>query len=543
MTTIGYGSIPVVTNWERLFAMFVMAAGAVICDAGITAILTSIISNRDQQAGANSRRIQCSKRFMKTYMIEGDLQERVLNFYNYNDIELTNINETEILSDFSVSLRCEVLHFFCFQPLRSSNLLRGHSDGAVRSLAYMMVPYLAIPGEKLSLENEPCNSIFVLRSGIISAVDSSGYETLMPLGSIIGHAASKALALENGLPSKVLEIELISAQGLKTKLGNTYVIFNVGYYSCRSKVKKTRDWREDILLKLPHNSERRLDVSIKSWQNGKIHSLIGSASMSFDEKMSNVHSLEIKDLQGRNAGTLNLRLHFRDTTESEALSNDELTTVASGYCHLYSCKAHKLEQLKEYLLASKRPLLNERLTGPFLEFQQQEILSDKERVKHCWRRPSRPSLHVTTTGVKNNSLLIDRRVVQRLSVPNSETSKEAGNGYQKIEKKTSFRLLGRGDATIHPEGDNHATDVEKGLPCELKERQTWIGSNEVQTGTLASQEGSENKSSNEDMVIGTLLEDDNWDILVNLQEESFDSRKLKTSRRATFFTEWTHTTT
>eukprot|EP00957_Ditylum_brightwellii_P193344 14721270-Ditylum_brightwellii.AAC.1 len=37
VTTIGYGSVPVISNAERIFAMFVMAIGAVICDAGITA--------------------------------------------------------------------------------------------------------------------------------------------------------------------------------------------------------------------------------------------------------------------------------------------------------------------------------------------------------------------------------------------------------------------------------------------------------------------------------------------------------------------------
>ena len=55
---MGYGSVPCNTIAERIFAMMAMIVGAVICDAGITAVLTSLISNKDEQAGTNNRRIR-----------------------------------------------------------------------------------------------------------------------------------------------------------------------------------------------------------------------------------------------------------------------------------------------------------------------------------------------------------------------------------------------------------------------------------------------------------------------------------------------------
>ncbi len=45
ITTIGYGSVPIVTIGERVLAMFAMAVGAVICDAGLTAVLASILAS------------------------------------------------------------------------------------------------------------------------------------------------------------------------------------------------------------------------------------------------------------------------------------------------------------------------------------------------------------------------------------------------------------------------------------------------------------------------------------------------------------------
>ena len=55
VTTVGYGSVRIISNGERIFAMIVMCVGAVICDAGITAVLTSIIAANDHQIGTNSR--------------------------------------------------------------------------------------------------------------------------------------------------------------------------------------------------------------------------------------------------------------------------------------------------------------------------------------------------------------------------------------------------------------------------------------------------------------------------------------------------------
>ena len=72
-----------------------MAIGAVICDAGLTAVLASIISNKDRQAGTNSRRIQCCKLYMETTDVDEMLQERILDFYSYADSCVKNVNEDE----------------------------------------------------------------------------------------------------------------------------------------------------------------------------------------------------------------------------------------------------------------------------------------------------------------------------------------------------------------------------------------------------------------------------------------------------------------
>ena len=84
--------------------MFVMSVGAaVICDAGITAILTSNISIRDQQSGSNRRRIQCYKIYIDTNALDNEIHQQVLNYYKYVDNELKNIEEAGILENLSIT--------------------------------------------------------------------------------------------------------------------------------------------------------------------------------------------------------------------------------------------------------------------------------------------------------------------------------------------------------------------------------------------------------------------------------------------------------
>ena len=51
IVTVGYGCIAIVTDTERIFAICIMVAGAVLCNAGLSAVLSSIIANNDKQSG------------------------------------------------------------------------------------------------------------------------------------------------------------------------------------------------------------------------------------------------------------------------------------------------------------------------------------------------------------------------------------------------------------------------------------------------------------------------------------------------------------
>eukprot|EP00804_Cyclotella_cryptica_P011561 CCRYP_012077-RB/>CCRYP_012077-RB protein AED:0.48 eAED:0.48 QI:10/-1/0/1/-1/0/1/0/103 len=103
---------------------------------------------------------------METNNIDENLRARILEYYVYADGEMRNINEHAILDDLSFALKCEILHFFCFESLRDSAYFEECSDGAIFSLLKVINPYLAVPDECLSVIGEECRSLFILQKGV-----------------------------------------------------------------------------------------------------------------------------------------------------------------------------------------------------------------------------------------------------------------------------------------------------------------------------------------------------------------------------------------
>lgn len=541
-----------VTNVERVFAMIVMTIGAVICDAGITAILTSIISIRDQQSGTNNRRIQCTKRYMASNMLNKDAQDRILDYYKYDDTELQNIREEEILVDLSSTLKNEVLRHFCFEPLRSTNFISGIAYGALGSLIQMMRPYLAVPNENLSVIGENCERLYVLKRGRMNSIDNTGAENLLKTGSVIGHIVTSSTYKEHGLPTKVLDIEIVSGKGLKTKYGIPYAIFTFGSVCCRSAVRKTMRWRENISMKYFGDEEHPLQIVIRSWQSGQVHTFVGSTEISITKCSNDTQQVSVKDPNGKIAGKLHLKLTLRDLRPNEMLSTHEKTTTSLGYSHLYSIDTYKLDDLKQYLEASKHEHAIDRLRGPFLEHTTHESLTEKDRIKHSWRRPSRPSIHVKTPTHKLGSdrQLLHRNAIQRPSIAeghemSSSASENDGNQLKRpvSSKMKSLRpVFGKkNSSTIIPTADED--DPEKG-PKEGYEddddsrKQSWASSNIVRTKTLAvtsTRHVGDDEPSSE---VEFLSENDrSWDVLAAVNGNS--SRFDRPSRRATVHMEWT----
>lgn len=363
VTTTGYGNIPVLTVKERLFAIFAMITGAAACDAGIAALLSSMISDIDEQSSENSRRLKCCKKYMSSIGVDKELYDRVLSYHSYVDNDLNNISETQIIHDFSPSLRTEILKHFCFQSLRICVLFRELSDGVLLSIAESMKPYMAVPGELLSEIGCPSYCLYVLQRGMVQCVDIAGLETFLPLGSVIGHSVTRAEFDMSRCGRKLLRIELISAHGFTSRHQNPYMIFRLGSCSCRSSIIKTKDSNEVCVLKVPGTHENKLCIDLKRWQKGPYHPAIGTGSVDLNDDFIGVkQDVVIYDLQGRRIG-LSLRIccSFIDDSSCDIEDGHDNTVMSIGFSHLYKLELRKVEEVKYFLAATTEQPIIDRL--------------------------------------------------------------------------------------------------------------------------------------------------------------------------------------
>ena len=265
ISTTGYGNVSLGHNAERIFAMMCMIVGAIICDAGITAVLTALIENRDHQAGTNSRRLECAKKYMtQVLMGKADKQNAVLEYFHYEDTELENIDAMETLNKLSEPLKLKVITRHCEDILLSSEVIgKRFSRGVVCTIMRSITPQIAIPDELIIDINSKEDHFFILHQGRAKKFDDVEGKGALQSGAIISNLEEEARVHKYGLPKSSLRAVIHSARNLpKTDLFGAcdpYIEISYGEFGkIKSTVKKvTRSpvWREIYYAKVTEDVE------------------------------------------------------------------------------------------------------------------------------------------------------------------------------------------------------------------------------------------------------------------------------------------------
>ena len=537
--------------------MIAMAIGAVICDAGITAVLTSIISNKDHQAGTNNRRVQCSKRFMISNCFKIDLQNRVLDFYSYADGELQNINENEILRDLSTSLKNEVISYFCFESLKTSNIFRGFSEGAIATLINGMTSYLAIPGEKLSEIGKPCSAIYILQRGSVQNTDAFGIKHYCVPGTLIGHDENIARTLVEGRVRKSLKLQILSAQGIKTKYGNLYVEIGVGSRKCRGIVQKTKTWEEIIHIKISGENFNRLSISIKEWRKNNSHTLVGSAQIQITQETLEGAKIKLEDSQGRKNGFLICSISCNEMSQEKHHRCQEETSEAMSYCHLYKIDKFQIQKLKDYLNLANNPDVPNRLETTYSEqgwyYKQGANESTTIKMEQAFETVGMSSDSEKRKNIDNYdsslSELNRSKICRTNDIEDGIFSTDNQNHVPTESKSWSLIDRLKGSATIVPVQSDHPTQtISENISLPLDD---YLPPASFKNNNSSSKKGQhlsleENQLTTNEGYTHNLKpsfesceENDDWDKLVDFSShiENKSTSTVK-ARRASFFIEW-----
>ena len=162
IVTVGFGSISMVSGVERVFAMSLMIIGAIICDAGITAMFSSIIANTDKLSGITRRSKEAIMQFCQSHKYSNDIQKKLTIYYDYLSNDLQNSVEEKDFDLLPPPLQYEFTQIHAFDSLCSLCLLdTDNADtqlGFVYSLMRHMVVTISIPGQVCSHSNHSTSS-------------------------------------------------------------------------------------------------------------------------------------------------------------------------------------------------------------------------------------------------------------------------------------------------------------------------------------------------------------------------------------------------
>ena len=130
-TSFGDLGVDPVTRVERLYQIAIMIFGVLLSDVNLLAMLASIVELAALQQHKNHRRTICARNFMGRLDLDPELRRRVLDFFEYADNELQNLDEAQFLNEINRSLNSAILFHFAHKKLCDSIKFGAFQEGIV----------------------------------------------------------------------------------------------------------------------------------------------------------------------------------------------------------------------------------------------------------------------------------------------------------------------------------------------------------------------------------------------------------------------------
>jgi len=366
LTTVGYGNIAVISVADHVFALVSMVLGSILFDAGMVAVLTSIIEDSDYEAGTYQRLLKCTEKYMVKSNFDDALALVVFKFYEYTKKHQANTIEKQVHSELSFCLRRTVNRFLCIDHLTRSKVFTNFDEGCLNALAFKMKPCIGLPGEVLLDSSMPSEELYILQEGDCrlsqkGSLDGSRFH-LLPRGSLI--CSLKEISLEGlGMCGSQYRIRLVDASKMQeydSSLCERVVEFQFLGGSFRSSTKQptsTVIWDEEYTINCRKDDIIQASVYDVLIDDGR-QSLLGKASIPAayskraqeasekeeDPPLAPPISVPLLSRQGEECGSL--RLHLTPVEEPQ---EDKGKLIACRtFCHLYKLDFEEIVRIVQY---------------------------------------------------------------------------------------------------------------------------------------------------------------------------------------------------
>ncbi|KAJ3217203.1 Kinesin-like protein kif27 [Dinochytrium kinnereticum] len=141
MTTTGYGDITPQNDSERIFAFITQTAGIFFYNY-VTGTIASALSNMDSRRVSYQQKMDAVRQYMGDRDMDSDMQERVLDYYDYMWERNKGIDVKNLFEDMPSTFRSEVGLSLNNAIIEKANIFQGTSIGFRRMIAIAMKLYL-----------------------------------------------------------------------------------------------------------------------------------------------------------------------------------------------------------------------------------------------------------------------------------------------------------------------------------------------------------------------------------------------------------------
>ncbi|RLN84702.1 hypothetical protein BBJ28_00002591, partial [Nothophytophthora sp. Chile5] len=163
---VGYGDIHATNTGERLFSMITAIVGA----SGFGIIignLTKILENWHREATTRARKLSMVQAFVRKKRLPRALKVRLMRYFRHYIAKTSAFDERELLCEFSLSLRGEILHETYKHTFFLIPAFKRLSAQFVLDMAMFIKPLIVVKGDVLAREGGMGTEMFILNTGII----------------------------------------------------------------------------------------------------------------------------------------------------------------------------------------------------------------------------------------------------------------------------------------------------------------------------------------------------------------------------------------
>ncbi len=165
LTTIGYGDIKPVTQWERLFAILMMLLGSAMF-AYVVGTMCSVVQGLSETQLAFQAHMDRINEYMNECRLPGSLRTRVRKYCLYQrDANLIRADERRLLKSLSPALRSEISSYNYEGPLRKAQYFRDAPREFIHSLSEYLCLAIFGPNEAVIRIGFTGSKMYILAKG------------------------------------------------------------------------------------------------------------------------------------------------------------------------------------------------------------------------------------------------------------------------------------------------------------------------------------------------------------------------------------------